>query len=62
MPKNRKKKREVKEKLMVNLNLNHQEDKKSVDMGEKRYKMNKVARNYLCALFSVPASQLTTAL
>lgn len=47
---------------MVNLNLNHQEDKKSVDMGERRYKMNKVARNYLCALFSVPASQLTTAL
>lgn len=61
MLKNRKK-REVKEKLMVNLNFNHQEDKKRVDMGEKRYKMNKVAVNYFCALFPVPASQLTTAL
>lgn len=31
-------------------------------MGEKRYNMNKVATNYFCALFSVPVSQLTTAL
>lgn len=47
---------------MVNLIFNHQEDKKSVDMGEKRHNMNKVALNYLCALFPVPVSQLTTAL
>lgn len=47
---------------MVNLNFNHQEDKKSADMGEKRYKINKVATNYFCALFCVPVSQLTTAL